>query len=232
MQTQLGYPQAMQTTDFWVGMTIADLEEMRLRLRELTPLLDKSKRHIVYTDFEDEIIGVNEDAVVAIPRMTGVEYQRKVEQYLQSHLNHIVIQRLRTNQPLTKTDLAELEKMLVQIGEEDGESLLQGLLAQHKAASLAHFVRSLVGMGRAAAQKAFSRLLSNQSLTPPQIRFVEMIIEQLTARGVIEPDALYEPPFTGLHAGGPEGLFAGNSDIISGIFQAIEATRPVLVNAG
>jgi type I restriction enzyme R subunit len=78
----------------------------------------------------------------------------------------------------------------------------------------------------------FSRLLSNQSLTPPQIRFVEMIIEQLTARGVIEPEALYEPPFTGLHAGGPEGLFAGKSDIISGIFQAIEETQPVLLSAG
>ena len=54
-----------------------------------------------------------------------------------------------------------------------------------------------------------------------------MIIEQLTARGVMEPGALYEAPFTDLHAGGPDGLFAGRSEIISGIFQAIEATAPV-----
>jgi type I restriction enzyme R subunit len=60
---------------------------------------------------------------------------------------------------------------------------------------LVHFVRGLVGMDRAAAQAAFSRLLCNQSPTPPQIRFVEMIIEQLTALGVIEPGALYEAPF-------------------------------------
>ncbi len=81
---------------------------------------------------------------------------------------------------------------------------------------------------RAAAQAAFSRLLSNQSLTPPQIRFVEMIIEQLTARGVIEPGALYEAPFVDIHAGGPDGLFAGNSEMITGIFQAIESTQPVV----
>ena len=82
-------------------------------------------------------------------------------------------------------------------------------------------------MDRSAAQAAFSRLLSNQSLTPPQIRFVEMIIEQLTARGVIERGALYEAPFIGLHAGGPDGLFAGKGEVISSIFQAIDATQPV-----
>ena len=116
----------------------------------------------------------------------------------------------------------------MQIGEEDGETLLAGMLAQSKAPTLVHFVRGLVGMDRAAAQAAFSQLLSNQSLSPPQIRFVEMIIDQLTARGVMEPGALYEPPFTGLHAGGPDGLFAGRDEIITGIFQAIRATQPVI----
>ena len=55
-----------------------------------------------------------------------------------------------------------------------------------------------------------------------------MIIEQLTARGVIEPGALYEAPFVGLHAGGPDGLFAGKSELITGIFAAIEATPPTI----
>ena len=64
VKAQLGYLQAMQETEFWVGIDIAGLEEMRLRLRELVPLLDKTKRHIVFTDFEDEITGVNEDAIV------------------------------------------------------------------------------------------------------------------------------------------------------------------------
>lgn len=228
VQKQLGYLRAMQEMEFWVGIDLAGLEEMRLRLRDLVPLLEKSKRHVVYTNFEDEITGVRKEAPISIPRMTGAEYQRKVEKYLQAHLNHTVIHRLRTNQPLSKGDLGELEAMLVKIGEADGEALLMGLLAQSKAPSLAHFVRQMVGMDRAAAQEAFSRLLSNQSLTAPQIRFVEMIIDQLTARGVMEPEALYEAPFTIFHAGGPEGLFAGNGDVITGIFRAIEATQPVL----
>jgi len=98
-------------------------------------------------------------------------------------------------------------------------------LERSGAPSLVHFVRSLVGMDRAAAQAAFSRFLSDRSLTPPQIRFVEMIIDQLTARGVMEAAALYEPPFSDLHAGGPDELFAGRENVIEGIFGALEAIQ-------
>jgi len=93
----------------------------------------------------------------------------------------------------------------VEIGEEDGETLLSGLLARSEAPSLAYFVRTLVGLDRSAAQAAFSEFLNDRSLRPPQIRFVEMVIEQLTARGVMEASALYEPPFSIIHGGGPAG---------------------------
>ena len=88
-------------------------------------------------------------------------------------------------------------------------------------------------MDRAAAQELFSEFLSNRSLTTPQIRFVEMVIDQLTARGVMEPSALYEAPFSGLHAGGPEALFAGKNNVIEGIFEKLKALQPEpLADAG
>ena len=57
---------------------------------------------------------------------------------------------------------------------------------------------------------------------------VEMIIDQLTARGVIEPGALYEAPFNGLHAGGPDGLFGRGSELIASLFAAVDATQPAV----
>ena len=146
-------------------------------------------------------------------------------QFLNDHLDNIVIHRLRTNRPLSKTDLDELERMLTQIGEEDGKELLSSLLARSGAPSVAHFVRSMVGMDRTAAQAAFSEFLKDRSLTPQQIRFIEMIIEQLTSRGVMEAAALYEPPFSDLHAGGPEELFSGKEKIISNIFDALKSLK-------
>jgi type I restriction enzyme R subunit len=231
VQAQLEYLAAMQETSFWEGMNLNALEELRLRLRGLVPFLDKKKRKIIYTDFEDEIVSVRKGSVIAMPIMTSAEYEKKVKGYLNDHLDHLVIRRLRTNQPLTHTDLAGLESTLVEIGEDDGEMLLSGLLARSEAPSLAHFVRGLIGLDRAAAQAAFSGFLNDRSLTPPQIRFIEMVIDQLTARGVMNASALYEAPFSNLHAGGPDGLFRGKENVVEGIFEKLEAVNSVLNEA-
>ncbi len=223
---QLAYLASLQENAFWEGITLNGLEELRQRLRGLVPFLDKKTRKVVYSDFQDEILAVRDDAAVYLPKMTGVQYEKKVQEYLKNHLDHIVIHRLRTNQPLTTTDLRGLEQTLVEIGEDDGRTLLTGLLARNDAPSLAHFVRSMVGMDRAAAQEAFSEFLSNRSLTTPQIRFIEMLIDQLTARGVMEPSALYEAPFSSVHAGGPEALFAGKDNVIEGIFEKLKTLQP------
>ena len=168
-----------------------------------------------------------EEVVVYMPKMTGAQYQKKVKDYLRNHLNHIVIHRLRTNWPLTETDLQGLETTLAEIGEEDGETLLSRLLAGSGAPSLAHFVRSMVGLDRSAAQSLFSEFLADRHLTPQQIRFIEMVIDQLTARGIMETSALYEPPFSSLHSGGPDELFAGKENVIEGIFEKLK-----VVNSG
>jgi len=46
---------------------------------------------------------------------------------------------------------------------------------------------------------------------------IEMIIDQLTARGVMEASALYEPPFSDLHAGGPDELFSGRDHVFDAL---------------
>jgi type I restriction enzyme R subunit len=233
VKAQLAYLTALQESGFWEGINLNGLEELRVRLRGLTPFLDKKKRKVVYTDFQDEVMSVREEQTGLTLKMTGMQYEKKVKDFLRNHLDHIVIHRLRTNQPLTETDLQGLEATLAEIGEEDGETLLSGLLARSDAPSLAHFVRGLVGLDRAAAHSAFSKFLTDRSLTPPQIRFVEMVIGQLTARGVMKPSALYEPPFTNLHSGGPDKLFAGQEAVIEGIFEQLEEMNSGLtVKAG
>ena len=224
VKTQLEYLATLQENGFWEGVGLGGLEELRLRLRGLMPFLDRKMRDIVYTDFQDEVLDVREEEVVYMPKMTGAQYEKKVKEFLDDHHDHVVILRLRTNQPLTETDLQGLERTLAEIGDEDGETLLKGLLARTETPSLAHFVRGMVGMDRGAAQAAFSGFLSDQSLTPQQIRFVELIIDQLTARGVMETSALYEPPFSNLHTGGPDVLFSGKETVIDGIFQASEGS--------
>jgi type I restriction enzyme, R subunit len=230
VRAQLDYLASMQESAFWEGMNLNGLEELRQRLRGLVLFLDKKKRKIVYTDFEDEVLNVRHEELVAMPKMTGAQYEKKIKSYLDSHRDHLVIRRLRTNQPLTAADLEGLETALVEVGEEDGETLLSGLLARSEAPSLAYFVRTLVGLDRSAAQAAFSEFLNDRSLSPPQIRFVEMVIDQLTARGVMDASALYEPPFSNMHGGGPDELFSDKENVIEGIFKKLEEVNTGVVS--
>jgi type I restriction enzyme R subunit len=228
VKAQLAYIAALQDTEFWEGMNLEILEDMRLRLRGLMPFLDKNKRTIVYTDFEDEVTGIRDEDVVDMPKMTGVQYEKKVKEYLRNHQDHLIIHKLRSNLPLTPKDLETLATTLAEIGEDDGESLLSSLLVRSGAPNLAWFVRSLVGLDRKAAQKAFGKYLSDQTLTPQQIRFIEMIIDQLTARGVMDASALYEAPFNGVHSGGPDELFGGKDKVIEGLFDELEGFQKSL----
>ena len=228
VKAQLAYLAAIQETTFWEGIDLPQLEELRERLRGLVQFLDKKKRKIVYTNFEDEIVGTTNEDPINVPKMTGPQYAKKVEAYLKSHYDHIAIQKLRQNEPLTPTDLESLETVLVEIGEGEGETLLNGLLEQNESQSLTHFVRKLVGMDRATAVNAFAKFLADKSLSPAQNRFIELIIDQLSVQGVIPPEALYEPPFTDLNTGGPDAVFAGKDNLIEDLFSALEQTQQTL----
>jgi type I restriction enzyme, R subunit len=95
--------------------------------------------------------------------------------------------------------------------------------------SLAYFVRSLVDLDRTAAHSLFSEFLTDRSLTHPQIRFIEMVIDQLTSRGIMEASSLYEPPFSIMHSGGPDELFLGKETVIDGIFEKLKTINPDLM---
>ena len=78
------------------------------------------------------------------------------------------------------------------------------------------FIRSLVVLDREAAKRAFDQFQSGRALSANQIEFVNMIINHLTERGVMDPRLLYESPFTDFDAMGVEGVFdsAGVIEIV------------------
>ena len=45
----------LQTDEWWEGVTLPMLENVRRRIRLLVQFIEKSKRKIVYTDFTDEM---------------------------------------------------------------------------------------------------------------------------------------------------------------------------------
>jgi type I restriction enzyme R subunit len=97
-------------------------------------------------------------------------------------------------------------------------------IEQAKAVSgLGLFVRSLVGMDRAAAKEAFAGFIAGKALTANQIELVDMIVEQLTENGVMDAARLYESPYTDLNPLGVDGLFSQAA--VEEVFAILEDVR-------
>ncbi|MDW7709488.1 MAG: DEAD/DEAH box helicase family protein [Deferrisomatales bacterium] len=102
VREQLPLIEDVQTDEWWQDVTVPMLEVMRKRLRDLVKLIEKKRRKVVYTDFEDEM---GEESVVSMPGFDGYggfeKFRAKARAFLRAHQDHIVIHRLRMNVPLT-----------------------------------------------------------------------------------------------------------------------------------
>ena len=159
---------------------------------------------IVYTDFEDEL---GDETTIELPQVgTGMDlakFKDKARQFLKAHDSHVSLQRLRRNQPLTASDLAELEHML----EEAGGTREIIDRATEQSHGLGIFIRSLVGLDRETAAGAFSQFITGTTVTPDQIEFIDLVVQELTQNGVMDVVRLYQTPFIDISPQGPEGVF-------------------------
>ncbi|GAA2573795.1 DEAD/DEAH box helicase family protein [Microbacterium binotii] len=190
--------------EWWVDVTLPMLELARLRLRSLVRFIEKTTRNPVYTDFEDTLgDGIEIDLPHTTPGTNFERFRSKAETYLRQHLDNLALQRLRRNRPLTESDLSELEKMLVDAGA--GPVDLEWAAGQ--GGGLGVFIRGLVGLDRSAVMEAFEQYLDDTKFSVDQIRFVNLIVEELTRNGVMDPGRLFEPPYTDYAPAGPDMIF-------------------------
>lgn len=216
---QMALIQEVQTDTWWQDVTVALLEIVRKRLRGLVYLIEKRRRAPIYTDFEDEIgnaaeIGFDRFA----PQDAFEKFCAKARHFLRQHQDHVAVHKLRSNRQLTATDLEELERMLRESGTGTDADMEKA-----DAGGLGLFVRSLVGLDRAAAKEAFAGFMAGRAMTANQIEFIAMVVDHLTENGVVEASRLYESPYTDLSPLGVDGIFT--DDATNALLSVLDEVR-------
>ncbi|MEY8837661.1 type I restriction-modification enzyme R subunit C-terminal domain-containing protein, partial [Cribrihabitans sp. XS_ASV171] len=195
----------IQTDQFWEDITAEMLETIRRRLRQLAELIKPTERKIVITDFEDEI---GDGETMTMPEVgSGVDkaaFKMKVRRFIEQHSDHITLIKVRRGEPLTRQDLDELQRILIEQQIAD-DALLAGLADE---GGLGRFLRSLTGLDRAAAKEAFSTFVAQHQLNADQTEFLDLIVDSLTESGFVDPASFYESPFTDLDDMGIAGVFS------------------------
>ncbi len=205
VQAQMVLIQEIQTDDWWQYVTPRMLENVRKRLRLLVRLIEKNARKPIYTDFEDVMGEEKEVAFTAFAKGYDFEQFRfKARRFLREHEDHIAVHKLKMNESLTKGDLAELQKILIESGIGTPEDIQK---ATEESDGLGLFVRSLVGLDCEAAKQALGAFMVGKTLKANQVEFLDLIVNHLTERGVVRVEALYESPYTDINQHGPDGLF-------------------------
>lgn len=177
-------------TDYIANAGINEFECIRKNLRDLIKYIPKGGPKYT-TNFIDDIIG-KEIKPAEIENDDLKNYKMKAEYYVRQNQDQIAIKKLRTNLPLTKADIASLEKVLwSELGTKDDYE------AEYGQKPLGEFVRELVGLDMNAAKEAFADYLNDVNLDSRQIYFVNQIVEYIVHNGMMKDfSVLQEAPFT------------------------------------
>lgn len=190
IQAQADYIQKILHTSYVEDAGINEFEEIRERLRDLMKYV--SRNVVPYnTNFQDELLSMDwKESELENDDLK--KYKEKAEYYIRQHQDTLAIAKLKTNQPLTSTDIVSLEKIL---WKEVGTK--QDYEQEIGTKPLGEFVREIVGLDMNAAKEAFSEYLNSTSLDSRQIYFVNQIVEYIVHNGMMKDlSVLQESPFT------------------------------------
>lgn len=216
----------IQQDEYWQGLTFFKLEESRKALRSIIHLRKKDTyepRQEVFIDVTEETDGIQVQERKA--KIVSVDYEifrREVEKTLTPLFEtDAVLQKIRSGEPVTEAELEQLNA-LVHVQNPNVELNTLKEFFPESTETLDKILRTIVGMDRAAIEKAFTDFVQqvHTHLNSKQQRFITLLKNHLVRFGTIQVEQLYEAPFTQVHDGGLDGVFSeAQADVIAQFVQ-------------
>lgn len=210
----------LQTPEFWQETNPTQLEKVRERLRTLSVLVEREIFDPIVVDFQDHLLVT--ETPPPPPAMNMAAYKAGVSGFVRAHIEQPEIQKIRNGQPLNLQELRRLEDFFFSAQGAGSRETFEEAYGSDE--HLGSFVRRIVGLERSVAQKAFEAYSAGKSLDRRQLQYIQFLIDAFDRGGVINPDALYDAPFTNLSDTGPEGVFGADTPLIWDIVERLSTT--------
>lgn len=201
--------QQVREKSWWEKASVAEIEAARDSLRDIMQYQQtnvvppRSPRITDITDGNE----VREQQKTYLAAIDMKAYEVQVEAALREVFDSsAVVTKIREGLPVTAQELEELNALIhTRHPEVDLHTLQQ---FYDSAISLDQILRSIVGMNAEAVNTRFASFVQQYpSLNSTQIRFLGMLKNHIAKHGAISVAALYDAPFTTLHAEGLDGVF-------------------------
>ena len=163
----------------------------------------------MYTYLEDSLDNNKVEEYNLMATYTSLQsYKDRVENFIRKNKNHIVIDKLYKNIPITQQELELLENFF-----QHEQFKVEEIEKEYQTDSLTLFVRKILGLERTAVEQHFTDFIQAENLNSNQIIFVEKIIDYLNVNGVLDKKMLTQPPFTDYSDSGIFGVFEDTAKI-------------------
>lgn len=179
--------QHLSVSSYYDGLNVLDYEEIRKEIRELAQFTVENGHEPLFIDYDDTVtpVDVPDGTANPTPADNFEEYKKKVDTYLSEHMKDEAINKLRTNQPLTKDDFDSLNHIFK---EELGNEKMFDQLSEGK--SLGVFIRWATKMDKDSINDYFAEFINDANMNSMQIEFVQRLINIIVEQGEINMDAL------------------------------------------
>lgn len=220
--------QEIKTASFWDMVTVADLERVRIPLREIW----RYQMSYGTPTLPPKVIDVKEDLAdyefkqrsASLKSIDMKVYEKQVEVALQQALiDSPVLTKIRLGQQVTEAELSSLTSLILTQHPGVDLALLHEFYAE-SALPLDFIIRTLVGLEPDVVKARFENFAVRHPLTAKQTRFLGLLQNHIARHGSINLERLYDDPFTLVDSDGLDGVFADAE--ADELIQIIETFQP------
>ncbi|WP_313569623.1 DEAD/DEAH box helicase family protein [Comamonas terrigena] len=202
----------LRTDAFWQAPSFAELDKMRVALRDVMVLADAP---VLPPLIPTTVLDVREDQAeyqvkVRPTNIKSVDfgiYRKAVQAALEPLFeSDPVLLKVRHGEAISQDELDKLNSLLHTRNPDVDLATLREFYPD-TAIPLAHILRAIVGLDHEAVEAKFTTFAQSHLLSSQQLRFLAMLKDHIRQFGAIAVAQLFDAPFNTLHVEGLGGVF-------------------------